>query len=703
MSDSGYFAAAMAALNEYTDSEDSYKDTKPVRVKTSRFLAALTTLVSVILFAIPANAEDNVNYLIGVGMADVTGPAYGNPMWGFGKEGQNTQGIHLRLKSRAFIFVDPSSHQRLVFASVDIGSIEHNIVLEVIDRLQARFDDVYSLDNVILSATHTHAGPAGYWHTRTELGLAGSFYPLHFERIVSGIVRSISTAHENIQPGQILINKGDVEGAGANRSMVAYNANPADERARYDSPMDTEMTLLKLIGQDGPIGLVNWFAVHPTSMTFDNRLISGDHKGYAASTWEIAAQTDYDNNEGFVAAFAQSTPGDVTPNLNLDNTGPGENDIDSTEIIGNRQLDVGQRLYNEATEMISGPVDVRRAYVDMSKIVVANQFTGAGEQVTCPSAYGYTFAAGSTEDGGGNFLFEEGMTEQRWWLDVVIRWVTGAEKWTQTVKDCQAPKAILFETGTGDVPLQSQIRSVTVARLGSIAIVAMPAEITTMAARRIRATLRQSLGSWVKHIIIAGYANGYGGYVTTPEEYETQQYEGGHTLHGKWTLPAYQQFIAAVAQSLDSGLAAPAGPEYDDWRGKSVPVTLVSDSPDVILDGHSFGDALPMKKYAFQVGEEVVVDFRSGNPSAEYRSGNNYLEIQRKANGNWQPLHGDMDWSTIIRWREEDEGMIARIVWRIPNGTASGVYRIKHFGLYRQAVGQLKEFETLSAEFNVGQ
>ena len=73
------------------------------------------------------------------------------------------------------------------------------------------------------------------------------------------------------------------------------------------------------------------------------------------------------------------------------------------------------------------------------------------------------------------------------------------------------------------------------------------------------------------------------------------------------------------------------------------------------------------------------------------------------ANGNWQSLHGDMDWSTIIRWREEDEGMIARIVWRIPNGTASGVYRIKHFGLYRQAVGQLKEFETLSAEFNVGQ
>ncbi len=111
----------------------------------------------------------------------------------------------------------------------------------------------------------------------------------------------------------------------------------------------------------------------------------------------------------------------------------------------------------------------------MSNVKVSNEFTGAGEQTTCPSAYGYAFAAGSTEDGGGHFLFREGMTEQSWWLDIIIRWVAGAQKWTQAVKDCQSPKAILFETGTGDIPLQSQIRSVSVARLGSLVIVAMPA------------------------------------------------------------------------------------------------------------------------------------------------------------------------------------------------------------------------------------
>ena len=33
--------------------------------------------------------------------------------------------------------------------------------------------------------------------------------------------------------------------------------------------------------------------------------------------------------DGFIAAFAQSNCGDVTPNLNLNNTGPGENEFET--------------------------------------------------------------------------------------------------------------------------------------------------------------------------------------------------------------------------------------------------------------------------------------------------------------------------------------------------------------------------------------
>ena len=62
-----------------------------------------------------------------------------------------------------------------------------------------------------------------------------------------------------------------------------------------------------------------------------------------------------------------------------------------------------------------------------------------------------------------------------------------------------------------------------------------------------------SLG--VDEVIIAGYANGYAGYVTTPEEYEVQDYEGASTHFGKWTLPAWQTIFRSLAHDL---IQAPA-------------------------------------------------------------------------------------------------------------------------------------------------
>ena len=647
------------------------------------------------------DTQNNSNYLIGRGMADVTGPAFGSPMWGFGQEDQTTQGIHTRLKSRAFILIDPTTQNRLVFASVDIGSIEHNVFLEVVDRVRAKLGDAYTLDNIILSATHTHSGPAGYWHSRLELGLSGAFYKTHFERIVSGIVASILQADADIKPGTILINKGDVIGAGANRSMAAYTANPEEERKQYALPMDLEMTLLKFNRAQGPVGALNWFAVHPTSMTFDNHLISGDHKGYASLTWEKMKNVRYVDDDDFVAAFAQSTPGDITPNLNLNNTGPGVDMVDSTKIIGQRQLDVAQSLFDNASEKVTGPINVRRVYIDMSHYKISDAFTGAGDQTTCPSAYGYSFGGGSTEDGGGFFLLSEGMTEQSWWLDFLTGVLTGAPGWTQEVKDCQAPKPILFETGTGTPPIQSQIRSVSVARIGSIALIAMPAEITTMAARRLRATAKAALGPWAKHIIISGYANGYAGYVTTPEEYETQQYEGGHTLHGKWSLPAYQQIITDLAQALETNTPVADGPAYDDWRGKSKSTNLVGDALDVLPTGVSFGDTLPLTKTSFAPGETIQIDFWSGNPSAGYSKENNFIQIEHQTAQGWQVLYGDMDWSTTIRWRQEEDALLARVSWAIPQETPAGTYRIKHQGVYRTLPEQLEEFNATSPEFTV--
>jgi neutral ceramidase len=645
-----------------------------------------------------AQGQTSMPYLIGQGMADITGPAVGMPMWGFGRPDQIGEGIHTRLRSRAFATAQANDpRQRLVFVSAELGSIDHHIVLEVVERLQSRFGETYTLDNVIISATHTHAGPSGYWHSRTDTGLDGGFYPAHFEAIVAGITDSIVTAHENLQPGNILINAGNVTDAGVNRSAIAYRQNPQYERDQYSENTNTTMTLLKFMGASGGLGAINWYALHPTAMNYYNRLISGDHKGYASSRMEERQRAHRGSSDNFIAAFAQSDPGDVTPNTNLNNTGPGETDVETTQIMGQRQLAAAQTLFDEAQEPLAGAIDSRRIYVDLSRYEVVGEFTGAGTRHTCASAYGYAFAGGSTEDGGGHFLFKEGMTEQSMWRDWLVRLIIGAPKWTEPVAACQAPKAILLETGTGTPPLQSQIRSITVARIGQLVLIALPAEVTTMAGRRLRRSVMDELGDWAKYVVVAGYSNGYAGYITTPEEYRLQQYEGGHTLHGPWSLPAYQQIVSRLARALESGAPVASPTAYDDWRGHSSELALPFGAAKTPPNGARLGEAETQVEARYRAGQTAAARFWSTNPTVSFPKGKNYLLVERNTAAGWRQVADDSHWSTRVRWQLESGAYVAELSWAIPHGAMVGKYRVSHFGF--DASGA--EFAGMSSVFEI--
>jgi len=126
------------------------------------------------------------------------------------------------------------------------------------------------------------------------------------------------------------------------------------------------------------------------------------------------------------------------------------------------------------------------------------------------------------------------------------------------------------------------------------------------------------LGSWAKYSVIAGYSNGYAGYVTTPEEYRLQQYEGGHTLHGQWTLAAYLQTVTLLAKALESDVEISQNITYDDWHGKSSSTNLADGKTDSIPRGTAFGQALPIDKSHYNRGDTIAVEFWSSNPSRNY-------------------------------------------------------------------------------------
>lgn len=660
-------------------------------------VALLVGGIPILVFYIAQAADPEYEYLVGRGIADVTGPPVGVQLWGFVREDQISEGIHFRLFSRAFIVAERRTNSRIAFVSIDIGSVTHAMHAEVVDQLGERYGDVYSQDNVILSATHTHGGPGGYWMYGVDSPIGGAFYPEHFDAIVAGIVESIAQAHEDLQPGSIYIDQGTVEGAGANRSLTAYDNNPEAERARYDADTDKGMTLLKFTDASGAIGSVNWFASHPTAMTFYSRLISGDHKGHASARFEAM------QGEGFVAAFAQSNAGDITPNLNLDNTGPGEDYFETTRIIAERQFEVAVGLFENATEKLSGGIDYRHIFVNFSYLPVDEAFTGAGPQTTCPSAFGYSFAAGSTEDGGGNPLFHEGMKIRNAMIDGTVKRLFQLPEPSDRCRECQAEKAVLIAAGEMDPPGQTQILPLTLARIGQLTLVVVPSEFTTMAGRRLRETVADVLGESSRHVVLVGYANDYGGYVTTREEYATQQYEGGHTLFGPWTLAAYRQEFTKLARSLVDGQPLEPGPSPIDMRGQ-VPETQLAAPADSLPSKAAFGDVATKAKKSYRAGDTVEVGFWSGDPRNDFKTGNNYLAVQREDAGAWVTVATDNDWSTRCRWvkNEEDPSESQFVVaWTIPGNATPGEYRITHQGTYLDASGAVQELSGESRIFKV--
>ena len=106
------------------------------------------------------------------------------------------------------------------------------------------------------------------------------------------------------------------------------------------------------------------------------------------------------------------------------------------------------------------------------------------------------------------------------------------------------------EDGSIWVPSEVEVQ---IACLGSLAIVGIGAEPSTVAGWRMRASVGhvlRSCGLGVVDVVLSTYTNGYIGYLVTPEEHLDQGYESGATLFGRWSLPAWQTLLDGVARTL---------------------------------------------------------------------------------------------------------------------------------------------------------
>lgn len=641
-------------------------------------------------------------YLVGRGLSDITGEAVECGMLGYGRADQQTEGIHTRQRSRAFIVAEEGGGRVLIVVN-DLPLVFDSVHQEVLRRLGDAYGDLYTASNTMITATHTHCGPGGYSHHLLYNSNTRGFRPKTFGALVDGIVEAVDRAHRDLAPSQLFLAHGELHDASVNRSRSSWERNPDSDRAHFPEAIDPQTTLLRVQRGEATVGAINWFATHNTSMTNQNHLISSDNKGYAGYVWErlvngIDYLSDLEGNPSFIGAFAQTNAGDMSPNLNLHpGDGPTKDEFENTRIIGQRQYDAAAALATGGSA-VHGPVDSRVLYIDLADVEVRPEFCGDGRSHhTSGPAGGSASFAGAWADGPAFPGFREGRNVWADWPSKI------AYRLSDRLKDSQSPKGIMLPGGVLNriLPVVAQRVPVQLLRIGDLYLIGIPGEVTITAGLRLRRTVAAIVGAELNDVLVAGYSNGYIHYVTTPEEYEAQRYEGGSTLFGRWELPALQQTASILATALHAGEALYPGAPTTDLSGRHR-LRREKGAPDAPPAGLDFGDVLVAPRASYLPGQRVTAVFVGAHPNNLLHRGGTYVRVERHGDDQWNTIQDDGDWATRFKWRRGKGGQSeVTVIWDIPDANQAGSYRISYEGEAKTEGSILRAFSGSTGAFQI--
>lgn len=696
--------------------------------------------------------ETNTAFRYGAGIGDITGPALGQEMLGYADPVQVSSGLQTRQRARAFAFSsDCGGRQgRAMLVSIENGlsfdSIKFGVMARIAADTEDHLSDYWNMDNVLISATHTHSSAGGQAHYDLANVFALGFDSQSYQAAVDGVFEALRQAHRNLlkaKPAPIEIATRELLDGNFNRSPPAYAMNPEEERQRFVDTAGREvstnrmMTLLKLQRDDGtPVGMLNWYSVHATSIGQTNTLLSADNKGFAAREFEKQFAKGVYPDGPFVAGFFQSDEGDVTPNpfihelseaeLRGRNSeawfarGGGRDDFEGAMISGYKQYHHARRLWDEAQEKLHGEVATIHLPINMANVSIESPKTypdvlmpAIGGQSTCEPALGISFAGGA-EDGRGPFT--EGaacpMSDDellpfltQYLSDTLSPLLYGGlpssllepvgcynPAFALLGFACQAekPVAIPLTVAPLGLPLlQLQPRTIPLQLIviGNLAIVSVPWETTTTAGRRLRDAVLDTLqDAGIDYAVIAGLSNTYIHYMTTREEYQVQNYEGASNVFGPWTQDAVTQEMTRLAQQLrklEPASSPYAAESYSDHQPLLFTHLLLVVRDSQLPFGAAYGDVVqqPEPEYQLSAGERTTVAarFYTAHPRQDLLHNSSYLYVERLVGDDWQQVATDDDWSTRFSYVQSLDGYDqALIEWQVPAGTPPGSYRIRY-------------------------
>ena len=240
--------------------------------------------------------------IIGVAQEDIT-PPVGIYARNWGAATQDiARGIHRPLKLTCITFQDDVQKQPLVLITADLGWWK-----SAADERELRYAilETFQLDasRLMFCLSHTHAGPGLFSEDAARPG--GEFIVPYLIQIRACAISAVKRALSSAVPATLswrygkcdLASNRDLPEEGTDRLLVGFNP---------EKQADDTLLVGRITNGDGKITgtLVN-YACHPTTLAWDNVLISPDYIGAMRELVEIHTDAP--------CAFLQGASGELAP------------------------------------------------------------------------------------------------------------------------------------------------------------------------------------------------------------------------------------------------------------------------------------------------------------------------------------------------------------------------------------------------------
>jgi neutral ceramidase len=413
---------------------------------------------------------------IGASAIDIT-PPVGTALDGYGGRTDVSLGVHDPLFARC-LFLDDGRNQ-LAIVVCDLIGVGRELVRRARELIAER--PGIPPANVLIAATHTHAGPAG---------IRGNGEPVLVEDTARKIAGAVRVAHRDAVEGALKYGRTELSSISQNRRDPEW-------------PIDHRLDVLAADTPDGRnIATVARYACHPTVMTGANLEISAEWPGEACRVMEQVI------GGGATGIYLNGACGNINPAWMWQR-------VDEVRRVGSivgakaaalsqelRPLGINHQIHNIRWDEFADVPIASGALVVEAPLRTAQVYFDA------------PYRTGPDDDEMADLVTELTTAQAR---------ASGPERRTITARlsRAQGERLALARVRQRGPTRREEVQAM---RLGSnLFLVALPGEVFVETGEEIRSR------SGIENLLVVTYANDYPGYFCRAEAYEQGGYEAGVT------------------------------------------------------------------------------------------------------------------------------------------------------------------------------